>query len=163
MDLLVQLLALADGVHIHVALSDFLLILFLFGNKHIHAVQRHAAVVADDAPAPVGVGKSRQKPDVPRCAHFVGIHAEHAVVVGGFKAENFLDRVRKLVAVSFRRTARHTHPAERVYPAAQRRVGLQADDQLVVFVNIARVIGDERRDMLGVHVQNAAFVTLFLH
>ena len=85
-------------------------------------------------------------------AHFVGIDAENAVVVGGFIAEFLFNRVGKLIAVCFCRAACHTHAAEGVYAAAQGRVGLKTDNQFIFFVDIAGCIGHKGRDVLGVNV-----------
>ena len=61
--------------------AERVLVLLLFFDQTIHAVQRNAAVVADDAAAAVGVRQAGQQADVARLAHVLGIGGEHAVVM----------------------------------------------------------------------------------
>ncbi len=50
-------------------------------DQRVHAVQRHAAVVADDAAAAVAVGQAREDARLARSAHLIRVRVEHACVV----------------------------------------------------------------------------------
>ena len=88
----------------------------------------------------------RHAPDVGR----VGV--EHALVVRLAVLGEGLDDVRiRLVAVGLERAEHHPEAAVRHDRALERRVGLQADDDLVVPVDVAgRVGGDRARDLRDV-------------
>ena len=94
--------------------AERVLVLLLFRDQAVHAVQRNAAVVADDAAAAVGVRQAGQQADVARLAHVLGIGGEHAVVMRLVVFELLLDLGGDLVAVGLARLAHHAHAAERV-------------------------------------------------
>ena len=145
-DLLVELLAQAGGFGIERAFGQSGLVLFLFGDELIHAVERNAAIVADDAAAAVGVRQAGDDMAAAGEAHFIGIGAEDAVVMGGAVAEFVFHLLTELIAVGFARLLDHAHAAEGVHAPLERAVGLQADDDLVGLVDIAGGgAGDEGR------------------
>ena len=112
--------------------------------SRVDAVERDAAVVADDPAAAVGVGQSGEdvraaaSPDVGR----VGV--EDRVVVRLAVLGECLDDVRiGLVAVRLERVGDHPEAAVRHDRALQRRVGLQTDDDLVLAVDVAGRVGGD--------------------
>ena len=94
--------------------AERVLVLLLLFDQAVHAIQRDAAVVADDAAAAVGVRQAGQQADVARLAHVLGIGGEHAVVMRLVVFELLLDLGGDLVAVGLARLAHHAHAAERV-------------------------------------------------
>ena len=94
--------------------AECVLVLLLFFDQAVHAVQRDAAVVADDAAAAVGVRQAGQQADVARLAHVLGVSGEHAVVMRFVVLKLLLDPGGDLVAVGLARLAHHAHAAEGV-------------------------------------------------
>ena len=63
----------------------------LVGDQEIDAIERQAAVVADDAAASVGIGQAGDDAVVAGELHLIAIGIEHAVVVGLAVFEDILD------------------------------------------------------------------------
>ena len=109
------------------------------------AVERDPAVVADDPAAAVGVGQSGQDVRAAAAPDVGGVGVEDAVVVRLAVLGERLDDVRiGLVAVGLQRGRDHAEAAVRHDGALERRVGLEADDDLVVAVDVARRVGGDR-------------------
>jgi len=70
--------------------------------------------------------------------------------------------IRKLIAVSLARRARHSYPAERINAALKRRVRLQSHYYFVVAVYVTGRIRQKRRNALRIHVEHAALVAFRL-
>ena len=138
-------------------------VLALFFHQFVHAVKGHPAVVADDTAPAVGVGQAGDEAAVAGGAGLGAVDPEHAVVVGGAVAELFLDFVREFIPVGLAGAAGHADPAEGVDAPLQRLVGLQAHDELVLFVQIPGGEGQKAHHRFGVHLQNAALFPLGGH
>jgi len=143
-DLFRQLFAVADDVvGRHLAVQIALLFLLAL-DEPLDAVERDPAVVADDPATAVGVGKTRQDVRLATAPDVVGIGVEHAVVVGpAIFAEDLHDARVRLPAVRLQRGDDHPEPAVRHDGPLQRRLRLEADDDLVFTIDIA---GSVRRD-----------------
>ena len=161
-DLPGDLLHEADVLVVHGLLAQGGEVPLLPLDQRVRAVERDAAVVADDAAAAVGVGQARDDAGVARLAHLLGVDAEDPVVVGRAVLELLLDGVGELVAVGTAGGQDHAHAAEGVDRAAERLFRLQADDELVVLVQVSGAVVEERGDVLGVDVQHAALLQLLL-
>ena len=155
-DLLEQLFGEAYLFGIQHVIAQSVLVLLLLFDEAVDAVQGHAAIVADDAAAAVGVGQAGDNMALAGGAHFVGIGAEHALVMGGAEAEFFLHLVGELVAVGLAGLLGHAHTAEGVHAALQGAVGLQAENEFAGLVDIAGGIAGEGRDRGGIHIEHAA-------
>ena len=70
--------------------------------------------------------------------------------------EFFLNPGGDLIAIGLAGVAHHAHPAERVAGALERLVGLQADDDLVFPIQIARAERVNRDNGFGIDIQHAA-------
>ena len=116
--------------------------------KPVHAVQRHPAVVADDPAPPVRVRQAGDDVGAAGREDLGRVGVEDAVVMGlAVPGENLPDRRIQGVSVSGEALLHHPQAAVGHDRAAQRRVGLQPDDELVLPVDVAgRVAGDRRRD-----------------
>ena len=161
-DLLGELLALLDDLRIH-RRAGLLLLLELVLNQAVHAVERHAAVIADDAAAAIRVRQAGDDVAGAAGAHLRGVGVKHAGVVrlavhGEELAHPGIDRV----AVILAGLLRHADAAVGHERALERLVRLQADDLLLVLVEIARAVGGDGGDDLRVHVQHAALGDLLL-
>ena len=80
-DLLGQLLAQADDLLGAESLVELGVLCALDGDQPVDAIERNAAVVADDAPAPVGVGQPGDEARAAGRADRRRVRVEHAVVV----------------------------------------------------------------------------------
>ena len=86
-------------------------------NQTVYAVERNAAVIADDAAAAVGVRQAGDDAGVACGAHVIRIGRENAVVVGLVVFKLLFNFIGDLVAVGFAGGAHHAHAAERVASA----------------------------------------------
>jgi hypothetical protein len=127
-------------------------------------VQGDAPVVADDAPAPVRV---RQAGDDVRAAgghDLGGVRVEDSVVVGlAVLREDPLQLGVDRVAVGLEAVLDHPPAAVGHDRPLERRVGLQADDELLLAVDVARGVRGDRRRGAGVHVVDALLPLLREH
>ena len=160
LDLVAQLLRAADFLLGGRHAAERILILLLLLDEAIHAVQRHAAVVTDDAAAAVSIRQAGQQTNVTRFTNVLGVCGEYAVVVGLVVLELLLNLGRNLVAVLLARITDHTHAAERIACTLERLIGLQADDNLVVLVEIARAEGRDSDNGLCVDITDTALFAL---
>ena len=128
-------------------------ILFLLFNQKISAVQGDAAVVTHDAATAVSVGQTGEQAHGTGHPGAMGIGVEHTVVVGLAVGSEMLFNFRvQLVAVLLQSGFGHAHTAVQVYDALQGSVGLQADDHLIVPVNIAGSEVIDTGDGIGFHI-----------
>ena len=160
LDLVGKLLCTADLLLGGGYFAEGILVLLLLLDQTVYAVQRNAAVVADDAAAAVGVRQTGQQTDMTRLADVLGVRREYAVIVGLVILELLLDLRGDLVAVLFAGVAHHTHAAERVACTLQRLVSLETDDDLAVFVEVAGAERGDSDDGFGVDVADAALFAL---
>src|SRR5262245_49908103 len=123
----------------------------LFRDQAIDAVERDAAVVADDAAAAIGIGQAGDDAGLAASPDLVGVGVEHAVVVGLAVFRKGLVHLRVgLETGRFQPGLDHAQAAERKDGALERLVGLQPDDHLVVAIDIAGLVRQHGRRMLGI-------------
>ena len=122
----------------------------------VGAVQGHAAIVADDPAAAIGVGQAGDDVAPPAGHDLRRIGIEDAVIVGlAILGEGLVhDRV-WLETGGLQPGLDHAQPAIGHDGAAERRVGLQPDDHLVVAINVARLVGSHGGGRLGIDVEDA--------
>ena len=160
LDLVGKLLCAADLLFGGRHFAERILVLLLLRNQAVNAVKRYAAVVADDAAAAVSVRQTGQQADMTCLADVLGVGREYAVVVGLVVLELLLDFRGDLVAVLLAGVAHHAHAAERVAGALERLIGLEANDQLAVLVEVAGAERGDGDDGFGVDVADAALFAL---
>ena len=140
-----QLLAIADDGVGRRRRVELALLFLLPVDQPLDAIERDAPVVADDPPAAVGVGESRQDVRAAAPPHVRGIGVEHRVVVRLPVLREGLDDVRVgVVAVGAKRGLDQAEAAVRHDGALQRRVGLEADDDLAIAIDVAGRMGRDR-------------------
>ena len=165
-DLACDLLAQADHVIGHGAVAAVGEIFLLELDQGIDAVQGHAAVVAHDATAAVGVGQTGDDVGVAGSLHLRGVGIEHSLVVGaGVVGKDLVQLLAGLIAVGGAGLLCHLDAAVGHECTLQGLVGLQADDLLQILqglVDIAGAVSGQAADDFGLHVQHAALGALFL-
>ena len=165
-DLQGDLLPLADHVVGHGAVAAVVEVLLLPGDEGVDAVQRHAAVVAHDAAAAVGVGQAGDDVAVAGALHLGGVGIKHRGVVGaGVAGEDLVQFFAGLVAVGGACLFGHLDAAVGHEGPLEGLVGLQADDLFLVLeglVDVAGAVGGQVADHLGLHIQHAALGALGL-
>ena len=165
-DLLGELLALADDVVRHDTAAAVCEVLTLLLDEEIDAVERHAAIIADDAAASVRVRQARDDMAVTRPAHLRRVGIEDRLVVGlVVLRKDLVEFGIDLVAVRLGGLFRHPDAAERHERALQGLVRLQADDLLEVLqrcIDVARAVRRDTRDDFRLAVQDTAPLPLFL-
>ena len=116
-NLLGNLLAQADALLVHRTVNCLEIVLFLL-DQAVDAVQRNAAIVADDAAAAIGVGQTGEQADVTGNTGALGVGVKDTFVVGlAVLGEVALDGRIELVAVLLERRLCHAHAAVQVYNA----------------------------------------------
>ena len=165
-DLLGDLLPLPDDLVHHDAGAAVGEVLLLFGDQHVDAVEGHAAVVAHNAAAAIGIRQAGDNVALAGGAHFRRVGLEHRIGVGEvIFGEDALQLRVGLVAGLLAAVDGHADAAEGHKGALEGLVRLQADDLLQVLQllgNIAGAVGGQGRYDMGVHIQHAALGTLLL-
>ena len=156
LDLLGVLLAVACPVLGEGLVGVAILILLLLGDQVVHAVQGHAAVVADDATAAVGIRQSGDDVGGASGANTRGVDIEDCVVVGlAVLGEDLLHLGVVFLAGLVDGGLDHAPAAVRHHCALERGVGLQADDHVVVLANVTGLEGVDVSRGIGVNVEDA--------
>ena len=138
LDLLGVLLAVAGPVLGEGLVGHGVLGLLLLLDEEVDAVERHTAVVADDAATAVGVGQAGDDVARARRADARGVDVEDRVVVGlAVAGEDLLDLGVDLLARLLDGGLHHAPAAVRHHGATQRGIRLQADDDVVVLADVA--------------------------
>src|SRR5262249_55897176 len=118
-------------------------------DQPLYTVQSHAAVIADDAAAAVGIGQAREHVGAATAPNVGRVSIENTVVVGLAIFGKRFNHVRvRLEAVSLERAENHAETAVRHDGPLQGSICLQSYDNFVVAVDVARrVRGDRRGDL----------------
>ena len=162
-NLLRELFAEADDVISHRAVAAIGFVFFFPSDELVDAVKSNAAIVADDSAAAIGVGKTGEDLVVAALHHLRGVGIEDAVVVGLLvEMEGFMDFRIDIIAIGGAGGFGHLDAAIGHESSLQRLVGLESDDGLKVFVQVARTISGERRDDGGFHIEDSALGPFFL-
>ena len=166
MDLQGDFLPQTDHVVGHGAVAAVVKVLTLPGDQGVDAVQRHAAVVAHNTAAAVGVGQAGDDVAVAGALHLGGVGVKHSGVVGaGIFGEDLVQLLAGLVAVGGAGLLRHLDAAVGHEGALERLVGLQTDHlfQILQFgIDVAGAVGRQAGNNLSLHIQHAALGALFL-
>ena len=160
-----DILAQADGLVIHHRVgggANLVKVLLLLLDQAVDTVERHAAIVADNAPAAVGIRQPGEHVGRTQRAHLLGVGAEDAVVVRGAIGELGLELLAQMIAVGLGGLLGHPHPAKGIDRPLQRRVRLQADNQLVLLIQVAGLVVEEAGGVVGIDIEHAALVELLL-
>ena len=106
--------------------------------KAVYAVKGDAAVIADDATAAIGIGKAGDDAGFPTLHDFRRIGVEHPVIMAlAVFRECFPDLRVRLKPSRFQASFDHAQAAERENRALEGLVRLQADDHLVLAIDIS--------------------------
>ena len=163
-DLLVELFAQADGGIGHGTGFAVLQVLAAGGDELVRAVQGHAAVVADDTAAAVGIGQTGDDAGGAGSADVAGVGIEHAFIVRLADAAEEFGGVRAhLQAVGFQSLLSHAQTTEGHESALQRGIGLQTDNLLAGLVDVTGSVGNDGGYNLGVGAKQTAGVNFLLH
>ena len=141
-------------------------VLLLLLDQEIHAVKRHAAVVAHDASAAVGIRQTGEDVVVSHGLHLLRVGIKHAVVVRFvILREDLVQLLRRLVAIRRAGLFGHLDTAVRHECALERLVGLQTHDALQILRalgDVSRSVGRQTRDDLRLHIEYTALGALLL-
>ncbi len=141
-------------------------VVLLLLDQEVDAVQGHAAVVADDAAAAVGVGQAGDdvgvagEPSSQGCRHRTRLIVGAAIV-----GKDLVQLLAGLIAVGGAGLLCHLDAAVGHEGTLQGLIGLQADDLLQILqalVDIAGAVSGQAADDFGLHVQHAALGALLL-
>ena len=133
----------------------------LLGDQEVRAVERESAVVANNAAAAVGIGKTGDDVRATCCADARGVDVEHAIVVGlAVPGEDLLDIRIRFLAGFLDRGLNHAPATEGHHRALEGNVGLKADDDVIVFADVASGEGVDVGGGLRIHVVDAAAALL---
>ena len=146
---------------IHHVIGQAVEVILLGLNQKISAVQSHPAIVTDNTAAAVSIRQAGDDVAVTGLLDVGGIDVKHTVVVGLAILEDLLHLGVHLAAVGFQRLSHHTDAAKGHNGALQGSIGLQTNDDFLVFVDITGCISVNVADGGSVHIQHAAGLTLF--
>ena len=125
------------------------------------AVEGDAAIVADDAAAAIGVGQAGDDARLAAAHDLRRVGVEHAVVVRlAIMGERVVDLRIGFETRGLQARLDHAQAAVREDRTLERLIGLQADDDFVVLVDIAGLVREQRGRRLGVDGQNAFLLLL---
>ena len=160
LDLLGHLLAQTDAVLGH-GPRQRAKILLLGLDQTIGAIEGQTTIVADDTAAGIVVGQTRKESQRAERTDLLGVYVEHAVVVGlAVVGEDILNAVVDLHAVLAARLGHHVDAAEGLDGALEQLVGLKTHDQLVLLVDITRLVRGDGRNRHVVQRSHAVIVAL---
>ena len=82
--------------------------------------------------------------------------------MSGTELKFVFDLVGKLISVSRASGARHSDTAEGIYSAAEGRICLQTDDELIFLVKVTRAVACQRGNGFGIDIKKTAVVAFLL-
>ena len=139
-----------------VAVRDGVLVQLLEGDQGVDAVKGHATVIADDAATAVSIRQTSEDLVVAGALDTGGVNAEDAIVMGlAITGEYLLDLGIRLLASLADGLLNHAPTAVGHHGALAGDVGLQADDHIILVIDIASGEGVDVRGSMGVDVINA--------
>ena len=156
LDLLGVLLAVACPVLGEAEVAHCALGCFLLSDEVIHAIEGHAAVVADDAAAAVGIRQAGNDVGGTRCADARGVDIEDCIVVGlAVAREDLLDLRVGFLTGFLDGLLDHAPTTVGHHGALERRIRLQANDDVIVLGNVPSREGIDIARGVGIHVEDA--------
>ena len=124
----------------------------------VYAVQRHAAIIANNAAPAIGVRQTGNNAHLTSQFHLFRIRPEDGCIVrGAVIMINIADFRGQLIAVGFTSLLGHADAAVDDDAALQRSLGLQTDNNFQIFFNVTGAMGCNGRDPRRIDRQNAAF------
>ena len=122
----------------------------------VHAVERDAAVVADDAATPIGIRQPGDNAGFPAGPNLRRVKIEHRVVMRlAVFGEGLAHRRVDLAAAGFESVLDHAESTRGHDRAAERLIGLEANDDFVFTVQVTGAVRRERGRRLRVDVEHA--------
>ena len=110
----------------------------LFGNQLVNAIECHAAVIADDAATAVGIGKTCDDVGGTRSADPWRVNIEDGFVMGlAVLGEDLLDVFVNFLASFLDGCFNHAPSAIWHHCTLEWDIGLETDDHVVIFANVA--------------------------
>ena len=161
-DLLGKLLTLTDDIRVHDRTGRCELF-FLVLDQAIHTVECRSSVIADNTSAAICIRKSRDDVCRTACAHLRCVSIKYTgVVCLSVRGKIFHHFRIYMVAVILAGFHCHADSAVRLQGTLERLICLKADNLLLALVQIARSVGCDRGDNLGIHIEDTACLTLLL-
>ena len=122
----------------------------------VDSVEGHPAVIADDAAATIRVGETGDDAGLAALHDLGCVRIEHAVVVRfPVFGESLMDLRICWEAGRLQTRFDHAQAAVREDRALERLVGLQADDDFIVAVNVAGLVGEQCRWIFRIDCKHA--------
>ena len=138
-----------------VAIRHGILVALLELDQGVHAIQGHAAVIADDTATAVGIRQTGEDLVVTSDLDLLGVHAEDTVIMGlAVLGEDLLNLRIRLLAGLTNGLLDHAPAAVRHHGALARHIGLHADNHIVDFrgVDVSGREGINACRGMGIHV-----------
>ena len=162
-DLIGDFLTEADHIGQHGAVAAVGEILLFALNEEIDAVESHAAIIANDTAAAVGVGKTGNDFVFTSGANLGRIGIEDTLIVGlVIIRKDLVELGIGRIAVGLAGLFGHVDTAERHESALERLIGLETDDDLKVLVEVTRIVGGDGGDDIRIHIQDATLCAFLL-
>ena len=111
-----------------------------------HTVECNAAIIADDAAAAISIRQPSDDAGLPALHDLWRVGVEHAVVMGlAVLGERFMDLRIGLDVGRLQPRLDHSETAIRKNGSLERLIGLQSDDHLMILVDVAGLVREQRR------------------
>ena len=124
-----------------------------FAHQITDTVQRHAAIVADNASAAVAIRQPGQYARFTTAQHIRRIGIEHPLIVRFTQVGKQIFKVRiHFTTVGLERTFDHVDTAERMQRALQRLLRLQSNDLFQFLFNIAGIMRGNRSGNIRIEI-----------
>ncbi len=157
-----KLFAKTDYIVSHNAACGILLIHFVF-NQSVNTIQGNTSVVTDDTATAISIRKTCDNVRRTASSHFCIICIETTCVVClSVSGEELADLRINFVTIVRTCLLCHSDTAIRLKGTLKRLIGLETYDCLFALVKIARAVGCNGRNYLGVHVKHTASLTFLL-
>ena len=161
-DLLGKLLAVTDHICQHNAGGGRLLELLVL-DQAVNAIQGNTAIVADDTAAAIGIGQTGDDMAVAAGTHLGGVGIKYAGIVGlAVGGEELLHLRIQVIAVILAGLLGHADAAVGHEGALKGLIGLEADDGLLLLIQVTGAMAEDGGNDLGIHIQYAAGLAFLL-
>ena len=131
-------------------------------DQAINAIQRDAAIVANNPAPAIGIRQTGNNPRFTRGANFRIVAIEGPLVmVLAITIERLFQRRIQRIAVGIKTGFNHANTGKRHDGAFERLIGLQTDNQLLILQDITRAIGGDAGADVGADIQYAVGAFLF--
>ena len=126
---------------------------FTLTHQVADTVQRHAAIITDNAATTIAIRQARQYAGFTAAQHIRRVGVEYALVMGFTQFCKLIFKISvHLTTISIKRAFDHIDAAKRMQSALERLIRLQTDDFFQFLFNITRIVCGNCRCNIGIEI-----------